>query len=103
MDNKRARMARESSAMTNMDILASLLQFVPDKRFLFFASVSRSWRKAWGKRGTLTAHVSPDSSVAQLQFSFEIGLPRCRQKLCASIAGFDKLELLQCAREHGFP
>ena len=71
-----------NGVMTNVDILRSLSLFVGDKQFLFFAPVSRGWRNAWGQRPTVTSCVSRDSSVSQLQYSFDCGLPRTRAGAC---------------------
>lgn len=56
--------------MTNMDIVRGLARFVPDKQFLFFAPVSRSWRDAWGERATVTSWVTPYTTPFQLQYRY---------------------------------
>lgn len=86
--------------MTNADIIYNLVEFVDHSRYLFFASVSRAWHTAWGKRPTATSYASSHSSLSQLLHSFECGLPRSA-KVCTAIACVGNLELLQCARDHG--
>ncbi|CAM9392547.1 unnamed protein product, partial [Hapterophycus canaliculatus] len=44
-----------------------------------------------------------NTSVSQLQYSFQCGLPRDCSTTCAVLARLGKLELLQCARENGCP
>lgn len=90
-------------AVSNPDILGLIVQFVYEKQFLFFAPVSTAWRAAWAPRASVTSWVSPDSSVSQLQHSFEWDLPRDAVSLCTAIVGLGKLELLQCARAAGCP
>ncbi|CAN0206303.1 unnamed protein product [Ectocarpus sp. 4 AP-2014] len=85
----------------NVDLLRSIVSFVSEKQFLFFAPVSRAWRKAWGRRPAVTSWVTRDSSVSQLRYSFERGLPRDRPELCAAIARLGNLELLRSARGSG--
>ncbi|CAM9839713.1 unnamed protein product, partial [Scytosiphon promiscuus] len=98
---RNADIAMESPAVKNPDLLGCLVDFVSDKQFLFFATVSRSWRAAWGQRPTLTSFVTPDTSAFQLQHSFRRGLPLDRPAICAALARLGKLGPLQCARENG--
>ncbi|CAN0086929.1 unnamed protein product [Ectocarpus sp. 12 AP-2014] len=91
-----------SSAMTNRNILVGLAQLVPDNQFLFFAPVATGWRAAW-HRPAITAHVTPDTTMSQLQHSFECGLPRNHTGLCAALARLGKLNLLACAVGVGCP
>lgn len=51
--------------MTNLDILRHLTQFVGDQH-LFFATVPRGWREAWGQRPKNTLWLRCDSSLSQL-------------------------------------
>lgn len=70
-----------------MDVLrSSLVSFVPDKQFLFFAPVCRDWRAAWGQRSTLTNFVSSESTIAQVRYSLECGLPRDEYMMCEALA-----------------
>ncbi|CAN0362526.1 unnamed protein product [Ectocarpus fasciculatus] len=85
----------------NVDLLRNVVCFVAEKQFLFFAPVSRAWREAWGHRPAITSWVTEDSSVSQLRYSFERGLPRDRPELCAAIARLGNLELLRSARGSG--
>lgn len=50
-----ASVSVDSPAMTSIDILGGLVEFVPETQFLFFAPVSRSWKTAWGRRSTCTS------------------------------------------------
>lgn len=89
----------ESRAMTSGDILGCLVEFVPNKHFLFFGPVSKSWKTAWGERPTTTSFVSPDSTASQLRNSLECGLPRNREAVCILLAKLGKLEPLKYTRE----
>ena len=60
--------------MTNVDIVRCLARFVPDKQFLFFAPVSRSWKDAWGERATVTSWITPHTTPFQLQYRYEPAL-----------------------------
>lgn len=91
----------ESPAMTNMDVLGFLVEMVPLTQFLFFAPVSSSWRTTWGQRPAWTSYTTADTSVTQLQYSFECGLSRDCSALCSTMARLGELEALQCARENG--
>lgn len=92
----------EYTAMTDPTALRSLAQFVPDTQFLFFATVCRGWRAAWGARPTLTSHVSPDSSLSQLRYSIANGLPKHGVDLCTSLARLGKLDLVRYSRTKGY-
>ncbi|CAM9552438.1 unnamed protein product, partial [Pylaiella littoralis] len=77
-------------------------EFVHDKQYLHFASVSRGWKNAWGKgRPTVTAAVTADTSISQLLFSIECGLGRSAHA-CMAMARYGRLDLLQFAQENGF-
>lgn len=85
------------------DILSYLAGFVDSNGLLFFTSVSRDWRRAWGyQRPTATAVLTANTSVSQLLCSVKCGLDRTAA-VCGSIAELGKLDLLECAKENGFP
>lgn len=85
------------------DIISHLAEFVHDKQFLYFASVSRGWRDSWGQeRPTATAAVMAETSVSKLLYSIECGVGRTA-KMCGAMAELGRLDVLQCAQEHGFP
>lgn len=93
----------DNTPLANMDILRSLVDFVPPTtQFLFFAPVSRCWFEAWGRWQKRTSLVTPDSSPSQLAYSFENGLRR-NEKLCAAIARLGNLDFLQHVRLRGCP
>lgn len=93
----------ELSAMTNPVVLRSLAQFVPATQFLFFAPVCQRWRAAWGERPALTSHVSPDSTLSQLRYSLECGLPRGHSvDLCTALARLGKLDLVRYSNARGY-
>lgn len=79
-----------SLPLDSRDIVGVLVRFVPEKQFLFFAPVSRSWRAAWGRRSTVTAFVTQDSSVPQLRVSVQCGLPPYRIATCTALARLGK-------------
>ena len=88
--------------MRNLDIMRNVVHFMDAKQYLFFASVSRTWNKAWGGRPAITSYATSDISVSQLVHSFKCGLPRTNQ-ICAAIARVGRTDLLQCALQHGYP
>lgn len=92
----------DNAAMGNADITFYLSKFVDDKQYLFFASVSRGWRAAWGKRPTATAALTADTSASQLSLSFECGLRR-NVAVCSTVARLGRLDLLQSARAKNCP
>lgn len=89
--------------MTNLEILGTLVEFVPDTQFMFFGAVSRGWRSVWGERPTATSYVTEESSPSLLRYSLENGLPRDCAGVCSAIARLGNLELLKCGREEGCP
>lgn len=89
--------------MTKIDVLRCLVEFVPEKQFLFFAPVSSSWKAAWGLRSQLTSFVTPDLSPSQVRYSFACDLPRDHLAICNMLARLGDRECLQFAREYGCP
>lgn len=78
------------------DILHHVAQYV-DEEFLFFAGVSRRWRKAWGsRRSPLTRAITAHTSPSQLLCAFDCGLQR-QWFVCQTVVKLSKLELLQWA------
>lgn len=92
----------ENAAMQNADVVSYLVEFVDHKQYLFFASVSRGWRAAWGKRPTVTTALTTDTSVSQLSLSFDCGLRRT-VAICSAVARRGRLDLLQTARAKKCP
>lgn len=84
---------------TNADIMSHLTELVDEGQYLFFTSVCRGWRHAWGHRSTQTKAVTAETSVPRLIRSFEYGLGRT-STICDAIAKIGRLDLLQCARAH---
>eukprot|EP00903_Cladosiphon_okamuranus_P018586 g17109.t1 len=103
-EQEEAEEAKEegSRAMAHPAALRSLAQFVPDTQYLFFATVCKGWRAAWGDRPTLTSHVSPDSSLSQLRYSIANGLPKRGVDLCTSLSRLGKLDLVRYSRTKGY-
>lgn len=93
----------EHPALTNADILHSLLEFVDVNQYIFFAPVSTSWREAWGlhRRRTVSSYANTDTSLLQLRQSFRHdGLPRS-SKVCAALAGLGNIRLIKFALQEG--
>ena len=84
---------------TNSDVMTLLVELLSNQH-VFFAGVSKSWRNTWGDLPKNTQAVTADTSVSQLQFSFDGGLRR-RSRLCKLIANRCGLEVLQCAHSNG--
>lgn len=93
----------ECTPMGNLDIICTFLQFVGEGQFVFCAPVSTNWKKGWGNHPTVTRWITADSSMSQLLYGFKCGLPRDLPELCRALASCCKVELLECAREHGCP
>lgn len=87
--------------LTNPDIVATLAEFADRNQFLFFAPVCKIWRVSWGQRPTFTCYATPHTSLSQLLYSFECGLPRDRVGVCAAVASVGNPEFLQLARQQG--
>ena len=70
-----------STMANNLDIIRNLVQFIDAKQYLFFATVSKTWNKAWGGRPAIT-------SVAGIEIASERhdkkyrGVPRTTVLLC---------------------
>ncbi|CAM9422068.1 unnamed protein product, partial [Hapterophycus canaliculatus] len=109
MKRRAERPPMESPAVTHMDILGTLLLFVPEKQFLFFAPVSRSWRDAWHglqqprggrrrRRGTSTARVTRHTSAHQWRYSLANGLRAEGVDWCTAAARVGNLALVKWLR-----
>lgn len=92
----------DNPLVSRSDIMSHLAEFVHDKQYLFFVSVSRGWRDSWGQRPKFTAGVTPDMSVSQLSYSIACGLGR-QFAVCRATAKLGRLDLLLCARDHDLP
>lgn len=86
----------------NTDIISHLAAFVDAKDFLFFASVCKRWKNAWGERPTHTMALTPATSVSQLSYSFECGLGRTTA-VCDTCIAMGRLDLLRCAMANNCP
>lgn len=80
-------------------------EFVEDKDYLFFASVSKSWRLAWtgSQRPKLTAAISEDRSVRQLSHCFRYGGLRRSALVCDAAAMLGRIDLFKHALFVGCP
>ncbi|CAN0038314.1 unnamed protein product, partial [Scytosiphon promiscuus] len=76
------------SPLAKADIVSHLVEFVPPRQFLFFAPVSKIWRKVWAR-------------LPPLKESFEYDFPRSNVEVCAAMAGRGNLPLLQFALLNG--
>ncbi|CAN0268981.1 unnamed protein product [Scytosiphon promiscuus] len=89
--------------MADLDTARYVAEFVEDNQFLFFASVSTVWRRAWPEdRPAATEAVTATTSVPQLSLSFDSGLG-LTPDICRTAAKLGRLDLLECAREAGCP
>jgi len=86
----------------NVDVLSHVVEFIHDEGYLFFASVCRGWKNAWGQRPTKTRALRPSTSVSQLACSFECGLGRTAI-ICTCAISMGRLDLLRCAMANGCP
>lgn len=84
---------------TNPDVIAMLADFLSNQH-AFFASVSKEWNSAWGDIPKSTQAITADTTVSQLQCSFDSGL-RNRRTICEHIADNCGVEILQCAYSNG--
>lgn len=89
----------EHRIWTKADILNMALVGFRGKALPVFAEVSRSWRGAWGDGPIATSVMTAHTSAARLLYIFECGLQR-DGNLCADATKFDKLHVLQCARQN---
>lgn len=79
-----------------MTVLANLLS----NQYVFFAGVSKDWRSACGHLPKLTQAITADTSVSQLQWSFDCGLSKGAM-VSERIAEHCNIEVLQCAHSNG--
>lgn len=91
----------ENPLATKADIVSHLLALVDSNQYLFFASVSRAWKHAWGRRPTSTQAITA-TSVSQLLCGFECSLRRTTA-VCDAAARLGRLDLLQVARASACP
>lgn len=83
----------------NRDVISLLAKLLSDQ-YVFFASVSRDWRNAWGDLPKLTQAVTADTSVSQLHWSFFVGLKKVGV-ISERIVEHCGVDILQCASYHG--
>ncbi|CAM9851502.1 unnamed protein product [Ectocarpus sp. 6 AP-2014] len=78
-----------------------LAEFVDQDQYLFIAPVSKAFRRAWGPRATVSRPVVADTSVRQLTYCLELGLPSSIRQatICNAAARFGRLDLLKLAQE----
>lgn len=78
-----------------------LADFVHHDEYLFIALVSKNFRRAWGPRATITRPVGADTSIGQLRYCLELGLPMNirHKRICNAAARFGKLDLLELAHK----
>lgn len=79
-----------------MTMLVELLS----NQYASFAGVSREWRNGWGDLPKTTQAISADTTVSQLQLSFDGGLRR-RPTVCEHIADHCSVDVLKCAHANG--
>ncbi|CAM9217472.1 unnamed protein product, partial [Laminaria digitata] len=84
---------------TNGDVMTLLAELLSNQH-AFFAGVAKEWRAAWGGLPTITQAITADTTVSQLQWSFDGGL-RKRPVVCGHIAEHCALEVLQYAHSNG--
>lgn len=87
------------SLNTNGDIMTLLVELLSNQHD-FFAGVSTHWRNAWGDLSQVTQAITADTSVSQLQWSFDSGLIK-RPTICMHIADHCGAEILQYAHSNG--
>ncbi|CAM9839972.1 unnamed protein product, partial [Laminaria digitata] len=87
------------SACTNRDVLTLLAELLSNQ-YSFFAEVSKDWRDAWGDNPKTTQAITADTSVSQLQWSFDGGLKKTLV-ICERIAEHGGVAVLQCALSNG--
>ena len=79
-----------------MTLLVQLLS----NQLAVFAGVSKEWRNGWENLPRLTQAITADTSVSQLQWSFDSGL-RNRPMLGIHIAEHCGVDCLKCAHSNG--
>ena len=81
-----------------MALLVKLLS----KQHGFVAGVSKEWRNAWGDFPKSTQAITADTTVSQLQWSFDGGLKKVAV-VCERIAEHCDVGILQYANSKGCP
>ena len=84
---------------TNQDVMALLAKLLSDQ-YGFFASISKEWRDAWGDLPKRTRAITADTSVSQLQESFDGGLKK-QPIVCDHIVEHCDVAILQFAHSNG--
>lgn len=82
------------------DVLSHISQFV-DEQYIPFASISRSWKHAWGDKPKLSRAIEVGMPVKQLSLALDYGLSKTRYvvSICARMG---RIDLLECCKENGF-
>ena len=70
----------EHFTMANLDMIRNLVQFIDAKQYLFFATVSRTWNKAWGGRPAITSVAGIE--IASARCDNEYRVPRTTVPSC---------------------
>lgn len=78
--------AVEFSLRANRDVMALLAELLSNQ-YWFFAGVSKEWKRAWGELPKTTQAITADTTVSQLQWSFDSGLTK-RRLVCERIAEY---------------
>ena len=87
------------SVSTNEDVMTLLAELLSNQ-YAFFAGVSKAWSKAWKGLPKTTQAITADTSISQLQWSFDAGLRR-RPMVCQHIAEHCGVEIMQYAHSVG--
>ena len=83
----------ECSLGTNADVMTVLAKLLSNQH-VFFAGVSKEWRNACGDLPNLTRAKTADTSVSQLQWSFDGGLKK-RPVVCMHIDEYCGVDTLK--------
>ena len=99
MDTESEPTGEEFSLGTHLAVMSSPAALLSNQ-YAFFPEVSKEWRDAWGGRPRITLTTTSETSVSQLEWSFDSGL-RFDLTTCTSIAEHCGAEVLRCALSNG--
>lgn len=80
----------------NDDVLSHITEFM-EEEYVVFASVSTSWKLAWGDKPKITRALEVGTTIKQLSVALEYGLGKTSYvvSICSRMGRIDLLELCQ--------
>lgn len=88
--------------MENPDILRIITPYVGDQDYICVATLSRSWREAWGDKPRTSCVIGHGTTPGRLSLAFENYVEKTL-KLTRQVVKIGRLDLLKICRSNGCP